>query len=501
MEFPINDDRAIVGKKRMKKFGLQKSAWIVLICALGLVVASAAQLAYRSTLPTDGWSVYSSESLDDSNWVYWANLVGAPSEMARDDVLIAVEGQSVAGTASLSYMPAPTNWIPGEQVEMTVIRDGQQQAINMPVVHWNWSAWWRHNLAELDQLFNLLGAVILFGVSLFTFWRRPEVPSARALLILFATFFATIVSGLLPDGLSVQFDRVAFILTAFFSYIIFGTVLAPSLLAFALLFPRPKQVIQRRPWLALLPYGIGLLVLIVLISGGPASFGWAASMVMFLASIASLIHAGFTQRDAVSRAQLRWALGGFVVGLSLVVLVFPPAFGWVTDPFWTQLLSSGFNLGFVVIGVSLAVAVLRYRLFDIDVIIRKTLVYGAVTILLALIYFGSVVLLQNAFTAVSGQRSPAAIVISTLIIAALFSPLRRRIQGFIDRRFFRSKYDAEKTLAEFALTARDEVDLDQLAAELMRVVGETMQPAQMSLWLKMTADGRTRTTENRHLTK
>jgi hypothetical protein len=270
------------------------------------------------------------------------------------------------------------------------------------------------------------------------------------------------------------------------------------LLTFALLFPRPKKIIQRRPWLASLPYGLGLGVLIVLISGGPASAGWMATMGMILASIFSLLHAGFTQRDAVSRAQLRWALGGFVVGLSLVLLVFPPAFGWVTDPFWAQLLSSGFTLGFVVIGVTLAVAVLRYHLFDIDVIIRKTLVYGALTILLALIYFASVVVLQNAFAAVSGEHSAMAIVISTLIIAALFSPLRRRVQGFIDRRFFRSKYNAEKTLADFALTARDEVDLDRLAAELMRVVGETMQPAQSSLWLKTTTDRRVKTMLCKH---
>jgi hypothetical protein len=242
--------------------------------------------------------------------------------------------------------------------------------------------------------------------------------------------------------------------------------------------------------LALLPYGLGLIVLIVLISGGPASIGWMATMGMILASIASLIHAGFSQRDAASRAQLRWALGGFVVGLGLALLTFLPAFDWVRDPFWAQLLSSGFSLGFLVIGVSLAVAVLRYRLFDIDLIIRKTLVYGALTLLLALIYFGSVVLLQNLFSAVTGQQSAIAIVVSTLAIAALFVPLRSRTQTFIDRRFYRRKYDAALTLSQFAQTARDEVDLDRLSAELVRVVEETMQPESAGLWLRQTGDKR-----------
>jgi hypothetical protein len=275
---------------------------------------------------------------------------------------------------------------------------------------------------------------------------------------------------------------------AFFSFIIFGTVLAPSLLAFALLFPRPKRIIQRRPWLALLPYGLGLILFIVLFSGGPASAGWMATMGMILASIASLIHAGFSQRDAVSRAQLRWALGGFVIGLGVALLTFPPAFGWVSGPFWDLVPSFSFTLGFLVIGVSLAIAVLRYRLFDIDLIIRKTLVYGALTLLLALIYFGSVVLLQILFSAVTGQRSAIAIVISTLAIAALFIPLRSRTQTFIDRRFYRRKYDAALTLRRFGETARDEVDLDRLAVELMRVVEGTMQPESAGLWLRQTGD-------------
>jgi hypothetical protein len=142
------------------------------------------------------------------------------------------------------------------------------------------------------------------------------------------------------------------------------------------------------------------------------------------------------------------------------------------------------------IPLSIGVAVLRARLFDIDVIINRTLVYGSLTAILALLYFGGVTMTQSVFQTLTGQgRLPQlAIVASTLVIAALFNPLRRRIQSFIDRRFYRSKYDAMKTLEGFSARLRDETDLQALNDELVGVVRETMQPTHVSLWLRSGTD-------------
>ena len=225
------------------------------------------------------------------------------------------------------------------------------------------------------------------------------------------------------------------------------------------------------------PLGLALLKESVLEDGG---VGWVllpASVVISAVSIA----VRYRRATGEERQQIKW----FVFASVLL------AVGWsaqnVTSGSGELQVTFSYLLGITsLLGIPVAVgiAILRHRLYDIDHIINRTLVYGALTAMLALVYLGGVVLLQQAFRGLTGQESQLAIVASTLAIAALFNPLRGRIQTFIDRRFYRRKYDARKTLEAFSNKLREETDLDALNNEMVGVVRETMQPAHISLWLR-----------------
>jgi hypothetical protein len=184
----------------------------------------------------------------------------------------------------------------------------------------------------------------------------------------------------------------------------------------------------------------------------------------------------------VERQQIKWFTYAAVVLVSGGVLDFT-----VSEATGLQWLGEiGFVLtmvGVVGLPIAIGIAVLKYRLYNIDRIINRTLVYGALTAILLAVYFGAIVVLQRIFVFLTGEESTLAVVASTLLIAALFNPLRRRIQGFIDRRFYRKKYDARKTLEAYSAKLRNDSDLDALSDDLVGVVRETMQPAHVSLWL------------------
>jgi hypothetical protein len=279
-------------------------------------------------------------------------------------------------------------------------------------------------------------------------------------------------------------------------------VLAPFLL---LLFPTGRLPSRRwRPvaWISALSGA--MIMLLVLLFGSPDKVGGAISSITMgvvfvifaaiaLSALSLLVR--YRRASGVERQQLKWVAFAAVLAASTLM---------AQQLFWFVALLNVYFLGgelppsnpslenlrdaatIVCLYAGVGIAILRYRLYDIDIIINRTLVYGSLTVSLAFVYFGGVATTQTLFRAITGQeRLPQlAVVISTLAIAALFDPLRRRIQNVIDRRFYRRKYDAAKTLEAFSTKLRDETDLDELRGDLVRVVRDTVQPEHVSLWLR-----------------
>ena len=209
---------------------------------------------------------------------------------------------------------------------------------------------------------------------------------------------------------------------------------------------------------------------------------YAVSPLLFGAAALS-VFVRLRRAVGVERQQVKWlayAAAAWASGIVFNVVTLA-----VDTPIWIERASLAyFTVAGEAVPIAIGIAILRYRLYDIDILINRTLVYAPLTISLLALYFGGVVLLQGAFVALTGEKSTLAVVASTLAIAALFNPLRRRVQSFVDRSFYRRKYDAAKTLEAFSAKLRDETDLEALNDDLVGVVRETLQPTHVSLWLR-----------------
>ena len=334
---------------------------------------------------------------------------------------------------------------------------------------------------------SVLAALSLVAVGLIIFWRKADSWFGLYVGVLFVWFGtqANFVTG--PVG------QVQPMLVPILD--VLGNLAWLAFFPLLYLFPDGRFVPRWTGWL--LPVWLGLMTLFTL-QLLPDSLAFAPVALYLLLGIGSQGYRFARRSDVVQRQQTKWVLFslGFVVVMttwagSILAASQSEQQFTVWDLWVSTVATTLFAVSLAALPISIGIAILRYRLWDIDVIIRKTLVYTALTGLLALVYFGSVVLLQRLVGALTGAaQSPLAVVVSTLAIAALFTPLRRRIQDGIDRRFFRKKYDAQQVLAQFAVTARDETDLDALTGELARVVQETLQPEQVSVWLRQPVGAR-----------
>jgi hypothetical protein len=334
----------------------------------------------------------------------------------------------------------------------------------------------------IDKVFQL----VWFAVGAIIFWRRSD--DWMALLVsLFLVAFGTVTVDPTDADALVSFQPAWWLPVR-------GVEIVGSLcvVLFFLLFPSGRFVPRWTRWLAVafIAYLLtDILIPLGLYSSSPALE--AVSQWMFIGFIVSVVWSQiYRYRRASSpshRRQTKWVVFGTTLGVAgTSVFKLPLDFHLVggDTPFVLLLLKIGFALSFLLVPLSISIAVVRSHLFDIDVVINRTLVYGSLTAMLIGLYFGGIVVLQRLFVVVTGEKSTLAVVASTLVIAALFNPLRRRTQSFIDRRFYRKKHDARQTLESFSAKLRDETDLDALHDDLVGVVKETMQPEHVTLWLR-----------------
>lgn len=325
-------------------------------------------------------------------------------------------------------------------------------------------------------------SVVYWLLGLLIFWRKSHEPMGLLVSLLLIMFGA---AGFIGFNLPTQTPP----LFQFLAQGVTHWLMWPAMLVFLFTFPTGRFT-PRWTWAAFVPFFVVAMLASIPTSVLVVPVPGVALILASLLPVGVQIYRYVRVYDAMQQQQTKW----FVFGMSVVFLlisiqqtlqVVAPVSNAVNS--WYQLFTGPFWLvPWTMLLLVVSIPILRYRLWDIDIIINRTLVYGSLTILLAALYAGLILALQLLIHTLTGgnfSQQPLAIVGSTLVIAALFQPLRRRLQAIIDRRFYRRKYDVAKIMAAFSVTLRNEVDLDQLREQLVAIVRETMQPSHVSLWV------------------
>ena len=327
----------------------------------------------------------------------------------------------------------------------------------------------------------IISTLLCYTMATILLWRRPNDWMALLISLMLLGFGPGFVSN------GVRFSQWFGPALAPHASSLFDQINAVILVLVFFLFPTGRFEPRWTRWFIYLLIGIDIAFVVFPRFTAPAflldiyNYGFA---VILLSLVVTQVYRYRRVSTPAQRQQTKWVVYSLVVSLTSIVgllAIFHPQPGTLLSA-----IDIVANLLLTLIPISLAVAIQRYHLYDIDILINRTLVYVTLTAILVAIYIGSIIALQSLLHSIINQNNDVAIVVSTLVIAALFQPLRHRIQAVIDRRFYRSKYDAARTLAAFSATLRQEVDLNQLSEHLLTVVQETMQPSHVSLWVRRT---------------
>lgn len=468
---------------RPRRFALAVSAIVLalMICALWV----------QATFPSDGLLFLTGGTSWPADGIPVTPLsASSPGPIRHGDIVRAVNGRSLDSWARALFDPGaahPALHI-DQRLTYSILRDGRRHDVVVTLGEYPFIQAFR------DTWGTILFALTFSLVALFIYVRRPHERLTAPLLVT-ASALCCVVIGSFALGIAGMLNGVAFwFFTAASTWA--DSLFLAALLHTVLLFPQPNPLTTKWRWLIptiyVVPFlaaGISLAVARLLTPSTVAWIGtWQpiqrALSIVFEALVAIVIVWTYrASTDEVTRQKIRWVVFGGVVALvGTLLLWFIPLFliGHIL------LDVNAVGLIQVAFPVCLAIAILRHRLFDIDTIINRAMVYGTLTVTLATVYFICVVAMETLARAITGQSQPhpLVVVLSTLAIAALIQPLRHRIQAAIDRHFYRHKYDAARILQAFGATLRHEVDLHGLSNRLVGVVDDTMQPAFISLWLR-----------------
>ena len=468
-------------------------AWLTVAFALAYVLWQVAAAVLSLPYPSDGWNYNSTAELVNRPRFY---TLDTPTPLRPDDRVIAIDGRP---WETAKTPPLPEIVFAGQTLRYTIQRGDQRldAAVTLSGRPFQSVLIGLSETARRDP-FGIVIYLVSFVIAAAVFTLRPGNLAARYMLIIFTILVTSLVG--LGGSLGPYVWRApgVFIATQAISSSAWSMLFFPSLTLLALSFPRVKAPLRRFPLLLpVLTYGIPTALVMpgiaraiterdLLAVSSPLTFlSFATALLSFVVVlIASLAHGFAKEKDPVARAQLRWAALGLGGSYGVLVVMFAATAAVGIEAVERNRILDITGTSLILFPVCLAFAILRYRLFDINIILRRTATYAIISAALAIIYFGANIVAQGIISALGGQRNEAAIVASTLAVAALFSPVRRRVQDAIDRRFNRQRYDADKVVADFAEYAAKETNLAALQARIVGVVAKTIQPKQVTMWVR-----------------